>query len=106
MGDMFRGVRKGLIIPIVEKLKEVISMGYAEKDDAQKLLRDSKMRRAIVKAAAEDPETMDSLADDIADKLSDEVEKDPEIRQKIVEAAIASPEFKKTVVRKIVEDLG
>ena len=48
---------------------------------------------------------MDSLAGDIADKLSDELEDDPEIRQKIIQYAIASPEFKKRVVRKLVEDL-
>ncbi len=81
-------------------------MGFTEKGDVRKLLRDSKMREAIVKAAAEDPKTVDSLAGDIADKLSDELEDDPEIRQQIVDAAIASPEFKKRVVRKIVEDLN
>jgi len=81
-------------------------MGYVEKGDARKLLRDSKLRTAIAKAAVEDQETLDSLANDISDKLSDELENDPEMRQKIVEAAIASPDFKKRVVRKIVEDLS
>ncbi len=80
-------------------------MGFTEKGDVRKLLRDSKMREAI-EAAVEDPETMDSLAGDIADKLSDELEDDPEIRQKIVKYAIATPEFKKRVVRKLVEDLS
>ena len=81
-------------------------MGFTEKGDVRKLLRDSKMREAIVKAAVEDPKTVDSLAGDIADKLSDELEDDPEIRQQIVAHAIASPEFKKRVVRKLVEDLS
>ncbi len=80
-------------------------MGFTEKGDVRKLLHDSKLREAIVKAAVEDPKTMDSLAGDIADKLSDELEDDPEIRQKIIQYAIASPEFKKRVVRKLVEDL-
>ncbi len=81
-------------------------MGFTEKSDVRKLWHDSKLREAIVKAAVEDPKTMDSLADDIADKLSDELEDDPEMRQKIVSFAIASPEFKKRVVRKLVEDLS
>jgi len=81
-------------------------MGFIEKGDVRKLLGDSKLREAIVEAALEDPKTMDSLAGDIADKLSDELEDDPEIRQKIVAAVIASPEFKKRVVRKIVNDLS
>ncbi len=103
---MFRGGRKGLIIFIAEKLKEVILMGFTEKSDVRKLLQDSKLKDAIARAAVDDPKTMDSLAGDIADKLSDELEDDPEIRQKIVEAAIANPDFKKRVVRKIVEDLS
>jgi len=81
-------------------------MGFTEKGDIRKLLHDSRLREAIIKAAAEDPKTVDSLVGDIADKLSDELEDDPEIKQKIVEAAIASPEFKKRVVRKLVEDLS
>jgi len=80
-------------------------MGFTEKGDVRKLLQDSKLKDAIAKAAVEDPKTMDSLAGDIADKLSDELEDDPEIRQKIIQYAIASPEFKKRVVRKLVEDL-
>jgi len=81
-------------------------MGFIEKGDVRKLVHDWKLRGAIAKAVVEDPETMDSLAGDIADKLSDELENDQEMRQKIVEAAIASPEFKKRVVRKLVDDLS
>ena len=46
------------------------------------------------------------IINDIADKLSDKLEDDPQMRQKIVEHAIASPDFKKRVVRKLVEDLS
>jgi hypothetical protein len=60
----------------------------------------------IAKAVVEDPETLDSVADDIADKLSDELEDDPAWRQRIVEAAMASPDFKKKIIRKLVDDLG
>ena len=81
-------------------------MGFIEKEDVRKLTHDSKLMTEIAKAVVEDPETLDSLADDIADKLSDELEDDPEIRQKIVETALASPDFKKRVVRKLVEELS
>ena len=81
-------------------------MGVAEKADVGKLLHDSKLMTEIAKAMAEDPETLDSLADDIADKLEDALEDDPELRQKIVEAAIASPDLKKKVIRKLVDDLS
>jgi len=81
-------------------------MGFTEKADVHKLMQDSKLMTEIVKAVVEDPDTLDSLADDIADKLSDELEDDPELRQKIVERAIASPDFKKKIIRKLVEDLS
>lgn len=80
-------------------------MGLAEKADVRKLMQDSRLMTEIAKAMTDDPETLDSLADDIADKLSDELEDDPELRQKIVEGALASPEFKKKVIRKLVEEL-
>ncbi len=81
-------------------------MGFTEKGDVRKLLRDSTLREAIVEAVVEDPKAMDSLASDIADKLSDELENNPEIRQQIVKHAIASPDFKKRVVRELVQDLS
>jgi len=81
-------------------------MGLAEKTDVRKLLHDSRLMTEIAKAVVEDPETLDSVADDIADKLSDELEDDPALRQRIVEAAIASPDFKKKIIRKLVDDLS
>ena len=49
---------------------------------------------------------MNSLADDIADKLQDALEDDPEMRKRIVEAAVANPAFKSRIVSKLVDDLG
>ena len=81
-------------------------MGFIEKADVRKLLQDPELRAELAKAIVEDPKAMDDLADDIADKLSDELEDDPDLRKHIVEAAVASPEFKKRVVRKLAEDLS
>jgi len=80
-------------------------MGLAEKADVRKLLHDSRLMTEIAKAVVEDAETLDSVADDIADKLSDELEDDPTWRQRIVQAAMASPDFKKKIIRKLVEEL-
>ena len=81
-------------------------MGVIEKGAVRELLQDPELVTAIIKAVIEDPEAMDDLAEDIADKLSDELEEDPELMRKVVEAAMASPEFKKRVIKELVEDLG
>lgn len=80
-------------------------MGFLEETDVRKLLQDPELMADIAKAVVEDPEAMDDLAEDIADKLSDEMEDDSELRRKIVQAALASPDFKKKIIRKLVEDL-
>ena len=80
-------------------------MGLLEEADVRKLMQDSTFMTEIAKAMAENPETLDSLAEDIADELEDELEDNPALRQKIVEGALASPEFKKKVLKKLVDDL-
>ena len=81
-------------------------MGLIQDSDVRALLQDEGLVAEIAKAVVEDPATMESLADDIADELADELEDDPTLRKAIVDPAIASPEFKKKVVRKLVADLG
>ncbi len=80
-------------------------MGFLDKADVRELLKDQGLMADVAKAVVEDPEAMDDLAEDIADKLSDELEDDPELKKKIVEAAVASPDFRKRIIRKLVEDL-
>ena len=58
------------------------------------------------KAIAEDPQTMDSLAEDIASEMEDELEDNQEIRKQIVDAAMANPEFKKKIAVKLTEELS
>jgi len=81
-------------------------MGLIEASDVRKLLQDEAFISEVAQAVVEDPENMDSLADDIADKFSDELEDDPVLRQKIVDLAVASPEFKKRIVKKLASDLN
>ena len=81
-------------------------MGLIGEADVRKLLQDLELMGDIAKAVVEVPEAMDDLAEDIADELSDLMEDDPELRRKIVEAAIASPDFKKKIVSKLVEEIS
>lgn len=81
-------------------------MGLIQDTDVERLLQDKSLMEDVAKAMVEDPETMASLADDIADKLSDALEDDPEMRRRIVESAIASLDFKRKIVSKLVEELS
>ncbi len=81
-------------------------MGLITEGDVGKLLRDPGLMDEVVKALVEDSTTMNSLADDIADKLQDALEDDPEMRKRIVEAAVANPAFKSRIVSKLIDDLG
>ncbi len=77
-----------------------------EKTDIMKLMQDSKLMDEIVKKVVEDPKVLDGLADDIADELSDYLEDDPTIRQKIIDAAMQSEDFKKRIVAAVRDELG
>lgn len=80
-------------------------MGFIEESDVRTLLQDPKLMSEIAAAVVDDPEVMDDIAKDIADKLSDELEDCPELRKQIVELAVASSDFKKKIIRKLVTDL-
>tara|TARA_B100000315_G_scaffold221199_1_gene224431 strand:+ start:515 stop:706 length:192 start_codon:yes stop_codon:yes gene_type:complete len=60
----------------------------------------------VVTGLVEDTQTMDTLADDIADKVQDAFEEDPDLRQRLITAAIANEAFKRKLVKKLVDDLG
>ena len=81
-------------------------MSLFEESDVKRLLQDQELITEIAKAVVEDPQAMDDLAEDIADKLSDELEDDSELRRRIVEAAVASSDFKAKIVRKLVAEMS
>ena len=80
-------------------------MGLVETADIKKLLRDTELMSDIAKAVVADPDAMEGLAGDIADEMEDEIEDNPELRKLLVDAAMASPEFKKLLVAKLIKDL-
>lgn len=81
-------------------------MGVVEEYDVRELLKDKAFRDDIVKAVIEDPAAKRDLAGDVADELDDLIEDDPEIRSQIVETAISDEDFRKSVVREVVEDMS
>ena len=60
----------------------------------------------VARAIVQDPGTMDDLAEDIAGKLQDELDNNPELRTMIVDAAVSDPAFKKKIVSKLTEELS
>ena len=81
-------------------------MGFIEDDDVRTLLQDPELMSDIAKAVVEDPEAMDDLANNIVDKLSDQLEDDSALLKGIITAAIANPEIKRRIVKKLVADLS
>jgi len=81
-------------------------MGFITDSDVKKLTEDRELMAEVAKAIVQDPEAMDNLADDIADKLEDELGDNPELRKQIVDAGVANPEFKKRIVKKLADELS
>jgi hypothetical protein len=79
-------------------------MGLIEASDVSKLLSDPEMASEMAKAVLETPGVMETLADDIAEDLGDELDNAQEFKKQIVDAAMANPEFRKRLALKLVED--
>ena len=83
-----------------------ISMGLIQDGDVGRLLQNPELMEEVAKGLLEAPETMDSLADDIADKLQDALEDDPDMRKRIVDAALNNTEFKRKIINKLVDEMS
>ena len=70
-------------------------MGLIQDGDVGRLLQDPGLMEEVVKGIVEDSNVMDSLAEDIADKLQDALQDDPDMRKRIVESAVTNDAFKK-----------
>ena len=81
-------------------------MGLIQESDVGRLLHDEALMDQVVTGLVEDTQTMDSLAEEIADKVQDAFEDDPDLRQRLITAAIANQAFKRKLVNKLVDDLG
>lgn len=79
-------------------------MGLIEASDVSKLLSDPEMASEMAKAVLETPGVMETLADDIAEDLEDELDHASEFKEQIVDAAMANPEFRKRLALELVGD--
>ena len=76
------------------------------KADVLNLLQDEKLIDDVVKRVVDDPEVLDDLAEEIADEMSDYIEDDPAIKQKIIDAALGNADFKKRITKELVDEMG
>lgn len=80
-------------------------MGLIQESDVGRLLQDEKLMDQVVNGLVEDSETMDALAEEIADKVQDALGDDPHMRERLISAAIANESFKKRLVGKLIDEL-
>ena len=80
-------------------------MGLIQESDVGRLLQDEKLMEQVVNGLVEDSQTMDALADEIADKVQDALGDDPHMRERLINAAIANESFKKRLVAKLIDEL-
>jgi len=81
-------------------------MGIIQESDVGTVLADQAFMEQVVAGLVENSSTMDSLAEDIADKLEEAFENNADLRQRLVSAAIANEAFKQKLVNKLVEELS
>ena len=80
-------------------------MGLIQESDVSKLLADEELMTQLVAGLVQDSATMDSLAEDIADKVQDALGDDAEVRQRLVAAAISNETFRRKLINKLIDDL-
>ena len=81
-------------------------MGMVQESDIGMVLADQAFMEQVVSGLVEDSGTMDTLADEIADKVQDALESDSALRQRLVSAAISNEAFKQKLVNKLIEELS
>ena len=81
-------------------------MGIIQESDVGSVLADQAFMDQVVSGLVENSSTMDSLADDIADKLEEAFENNADLRKRLVSAAIANETFKQKLVNRLVEELS
>ena len=90
----------------VSQKKEAISMGLMQERDVGKLLRNRDLMDQVVTGLTENSQSMDTLVEDIANKIKVAMENDSDLRQRLIKAAIANEAFRKKLVRKLIDELS
>ena len=80
-------------------------MGLIQESDVGMLFKDKALMDEIVAGLVSDPDTMDQLAEDIADKVQDALEDDSDMRQRLLTAAVSNDVFKRKLISKLIDEL-
>ena len=80
-------------------------MSLIQESDVGRLMNDPQLMDQVVAGLVEDSATMDTLADDIADKVQDALGDDADLRQRLIAAAVSNDVFKRKLIAKIIDDL-
>ena len=81
-------------------------MGLIQESDVGRVLADKAFMEQVVAGLMEHPGTLDSLADDIADKFESALESDPDLRHRLISAAISNDAFKGKLVNKLIDEMS
>ena len=77
-----------------------------EKAELRKLIDYSSLMSEVAKKSLDDPDTIKDIAGEVADKISDELEDDPEFKRKILLAAMKREVFRKKVIQLLAEKIS
>lgn len=80
-------------------------MGLIQESDVEILFKDKALMDEIVAGLVEDPDTMDQLAEDVANKVEDALEDDSDMRQRLLTAAVSNDVFKRKLISKLIDEL-
>lgn len=82
-------------------------MGYdIAKEDIKALLKDEKLIAHIVRKITQDKQALEDLADNVAEQLASTIEDNPEVKKRIIKAALSNPAFKQKIIKRLVDELG
>lgn len=86
-------------------------MGIVEDGDIVKLLQNKEFVNQIIESALKEPKIVEDISSDVADKLSDVLEDDPEFRKNLISAVMKKgitekSEFREKVIKQLVDDLS
>ena len=80
-------------------------MDILNKGMEQKILRDWKSVEEVISRVVENPSVMEDLAENVADYLSDVLKDDRAFRQRVIDVATANQDFKKRVMKGLVDEI-
>jgi len=81
-------------------------MGLIEKADIQEFLKDEKFIDEVVNKCLEGETFVGGIAEDMADKIADELENDPKFKEKMLAITKKDPYFKRKILDKLVDELN